>query len=79
MTRDLAAIRLAVMCGGLLLSLAPRVAAQSLYLEPGQRALEATVGWSVGPSSDGVETTVAVAFDGRETYRAARIGIVKRF
>jgi hypothetical protein len=69
MTRDLAAIRLAVrcgvMCGGLLLALAQSAAAQSLYLEPGQRALEATVGWSVGPSSDGVETTVSFAFDGR--------------
>jgi hypothetical protein len=68
MTRDLAVIRLAVIrltaiCGGLLL--AQGVAAQSLYLEPTQRALEATVGWSVGPSSDGVETTVAVALAGR--------------
>jgi hypothetical protein len=63
MTRDLTAIRLVVICGGLLL--ARGASAQSLYLEPAQRALEATIGWSVGPSSDGVETSVAVAFDGR--------------
>jgi hypothetical protein len=67
MTRVLAVIRLAVTCSGFLLglTLAHEAAAQSLYLEPGQRALDATVGWSVGPSSDGIETTVAVAFDGR--------------
>jgi hypothetical protein len=70
MTRDLMAIpviRLAVICSGLLLApaLARGVAAQSLYLEPAQRASEATVGWSVGPSSDGVETTASFAFDGR--------------
>lgn len=69
MTRDFAAIRLAVI-GGLLvgLMLASDAAAQSLYLEPtqpAQRALEANVGWSVGPSSDGVETTLSFAFDGR--------------
>ena len=66
MTRVLA-VRLMVMCGALLapLPLASSAAAQSLYLEPAQRALEATVGWSVGPSSDGVETTVSFAFDGR--------------
>lgn len=68
MTRDLAAFaatRLMVICGGLLLALGQGAAAQSLYLERGQRAFEATAGWSVGPSSDGVETTVSVAFDGR--------------
>jgi hypothetical protein len=69
MTRVLTAIRLTVIGSGLLLTLAPALspgaAAQSLYLEPAQRALEATVGWSVGPSSDGIETTVSVGFDGR--------------
>lgn len=68
MTRDhadFAAIRLTVICGGLLLALAQGAAAQSLYVEPGQRAVEATVGWSVGPSSDGFETTAAFGFDGR--------------
>ena len=66
MTRDLAPIRLVVMCGCVLL--ARGVAAQSLYIEPTQptqRALDATIGWSVGPSSDGVETAVSVALDGR--------------
>jgi hypothetical protein len=63
MTRDLTAIRLALACAALLL--ARSAAAQSLYLEPAQRAVEATAGWSVGPSSDGLETTFAVAFDGR--------------
>jgi hypothetical protein len=77
MTRVLTAIRPTVIGSALLLALAlalvlalaPPMAsgatAQSLYLEPGQRALEATVGWSVGPSSDGVETTVSAAFGGR--------------
>lgn len=70
MTRDRTAftrLRRAAVRGSLLLTLtlAQDAAAQSLYLEPGQRALEGTVGWSVGPSSDGVETTVSVAFDGR--------------
>jgi hypothetical protein len=65
MTPNLRIRRLAaaVMVGGVLI--ARTAAAQSLYLEPAQRALEATVGWSVGPSSDGVETAVSVAFDGR--------------
>jgi hypothetical protein len=44
---------------------ATTVAAQSLYLDRGQRGLEGMVGWSVGPSSDGVETSVGVALDGR--------------
>ena len=65
MTRERAGIRLAMVCGGLLLAGARSAAAQSLYLEPTERALDATVGWSVGPSSDGVETAVSVAFDGR--------------
>lgn len=40
-------------------------AGQSLFLERGQRAAEGTVGWSFGPSSDGLETRFGVAFDGR--------------
>lgn len=39
--------------------------AQSLHLEKGERAIEASVGWSVGPSSKGVETSVSVGLDGR--------------
>jgi hypothetical protein len=69
MRGDFAAIRLAVIRGSFLivcaLAPAPDTAAQSLYLEPAQRAVEATAGWSVGPSSDGVETSVSFAFDGR--------------
>jgi hypothetical protein len=38
---------------------------QSLYLSDGERAVEASVGWSVGPSSNGVETFVSAGFDGR--------------
>lgn len=39
--------------------------AQSLYLEHGQRAVEAGAAWSVGPSSTGVEFTAGFTFDGR--------------
>jgi hypothetical protein len=50
---------------GALLTLAGPAAAQSLFLERGQRAAEGTVGWSFGPSSDGVETRFSAALDGR--------------
>jgi hypothetical protein len=63
MTRRPAVIRLGVL-GACLLS-AASAAAQSLYLDRGQRGLEGMVGWSVGPSSDGLETSVGVALDGR--------------
>lgn len=52
-------------CVVLVAALAPVAVAQSLFLEPGQRAVEATAGWSFGPSSDGVETRVGVALNGR--------------
>jgi hypothetical protein len=38
---------------------------QSLFILQGERAAEGSVGWSVGPFSDGVETHVAVSIDGR--------------
>ena len=40
-------------------------AAQSLFLDRGQRAGEAAVGWSFGPASDGLETRVSFSLDGR--------------
>ena len=45
--------------------LAVPAAAQSLYLQPGERAVEVSSGWSVGPSSNGLETHVGVSLDGR--------------
>jgi hypothetical protein len=38
---------------------------QSLYLDEGKRGVEASVGWSVGPSSKGVETFVSASPNGR--------------
>lgn len=40
-------------------------AAQSLYLNHGERAVEAGAGWSVGPSSNGLELTAGASLDGR--------------
>lgn len=39
--------------------------AQSLHLQPGQSAVEGSAGWSVGPSSDGIETHIGAALGGR--------------
>jgi hypothetical protein len=44
--------------GSLCLLAASPATAQSLFLEDGQRAVEAVAGWSIGPSSDGLETRV---------------------
>lgn len=51
----------------LVLTLAGAVtaSAQSLYLQPGERAVEVSAGWSVGPSSNGLETHASVSLDGR--------------
>ena len=38
---------------GALMTIAPPLFAQSLYLNEGERAIEAGVAWSVGPSSNG--------------------------
>ncbi len=40
-------------------------AGQSLFIAQGERAAEGSVGWSVGPFSNGVETHGAVSLDGR--------------
>jgi hypothetical protein len=40
-------------------------AGQSVYIAQGERAAEGSVGWSVGPFSNGVETLGAVSLDGR--------------
>jgi hypothetical protein len=40
-------------------------AAQSLFILQGERAVEGSVGWSVGPFSNGVETQVGGSLDGR--------------
>ena len=48
----------------LVLAAAP-ARAQSLFIERGQSAAEGVVGFSFGPSSDGVETRVGVGLDGR--------------
>ena len=45
--------------------LAVPAAAQSLYLQPGERAIEVSSGWSVGPSSNGLESYASVSLDGR--------------
>jgi hypothetical protein len=39
--------------------------AQSLYIAQGERAVEGSVGWSVGPFSNGVETHAAASVNGR--------------
>jgi hypothetical protein len=38
---------------------------QSLFILQGERAAEGSIGWSVGPFSNGVETHGAVSLDGR--------------
>jgi hypothetical protein len=38
---------------------------QSLHLKEGERGVEASAGWSVGPASNGLETHVAVSVNGR--------------
>jgi hypothetical protein len=47
-----------------LLNAAP-AATQSLFIAQGERALEGSIGWSVGPFSNGIETQVAGSLDGR--------------
>ena len=46
---------------GALMTIAPPLFAQSLYLNEGERAIEAGVAWSVGPSSNGTEFVVGVS------------------
>lgn len=47
------------------IAIAAPAAAQSLYVPLGERAVEVSAGWSVGPSSNGLETHVAMSLDGR--------------
>ena len=54
-------------CGVMLLLLtlaAPPAAAQSLYLDKGERAVEGYAGWSTGPSSTGAEFLGSVGVEG---------------
>jgi hypothetical protein len=58
-------LMLAVMAFVLAMAAARPAAAQSLYGDRGTNAVEAGVGWSYGPFSDGLETSVSVGLDGR--------------
>ena len=40
-------------------------AAQSLFITQGERAVDGSVGWSVGPFSNGIETQISGSLDGR--------------
>jgi hypothetical protein len=53
-------MRTLVLAGLLMLAASPAFA-QSLHLRDGERAVSAGIGWSVGPSSNGVESGVGVA------------------
>jgi hypothetical protein len=52
-------MRIVCLCG--LMTIAPPLCAQSLYLNEGERAIDAGVAWSVGPSSNGTEVVVSVS------------------
>lgn len=52
-------------CGLVFASLDGVARAQSLDLNKGERAVEASVGWSVGPASKGIETSFSVGLEGR--------------
>ena len=45
--------------------LALTASAQSLFILRGERAVDVSVGWSVGPVSDGIETHASVSLGGR--------------
>ncbi len=49
----------------LLAGLAAPAAAQSLHLPPGRHGVEVSAGWSVGPSSEGLETFIGASIGGR--------------
>jgi len=46
----------------LVLALAGPASAQSLYLEKGEKAVEGSLAWSVGPSSNGTEGLIGAGF-----------------
>jgi hypothetical protein len=45
--------------------LAPLASAQSLFIQQGERAIDVSAGWSVGPFSNGVEIQAGGSIDGR--------------
>ena len=57
-------MKLTLACVFLVAAAAPS-ASQSLYVPLGERAVEVSAGWSVGPSSNGLETHVSMSLDGR--------------
>ena len=57
--------RVLVLVVALTVFFAPPAAAQSLFIAQGERAVEGSLGWSVGPFSNGLETHVAGSLDGR--------------
>ena len=56
-----------VLCfvAALVFSTAAPATTQSLFIGQGDRAVEGSIGWSVGPFSNGIETQVAGSLDGR--------------
>lgn len=51
--------------GIVLCAAAAPVSAQSLFIQQGERAAEGSIGWSVGPFSNGVEMHGGMSLDGR--------------
>ena len=49
----------------LAIAMAAPASAQSLYLKKGENAVEGSIAWSVGPSSNGTEGVVGAGFDGK--------------
>jgi hypothetical protein len=58
-------MRIALIAAGLTVLIATGAAAQSLFILQGERAAEGSVGWSVGPFSNGIETHAGASLDGR--------------
>lgn len=58
-------MRRILLCVVLSLPAASPTSAQSLFILTGERAVEGSVAWSVGPFSNGIETLAAVSLDGR--------------
>lgn len=54
-----------IVLAGVLLLIAERATAQSLFVLQGDRAAEGSIGWSVGPFSNGVEIHGGGSLDGR--------------
>ena len=58
-------MRLVLLTASLTLLIAESVSAQSLFILQGERAGEASGGWSVGPFSNGIEIHAGASLDGR--------------